>query len=141
MNAETETISTVLTTELIETSKDLNGVFATANVNYTFRTHYVDTASQTYGIEQLICSILCEHNAAFPSGSESSSLRSVVIAGSMFFAEIENEVRRQFGEDRYPAATLRNYLRGRAKKVGKVKLICDEDPSGRKPRTKYFIAE
>jgi len=135
----------VLSREIVDTSHDLNNLFASAgNVHKFVRTHYVDTKTGTYGIESLIKSILKSNGALFPVGIESTEYRTIAIKSAMFVAEIIKEVQATFGIERYPAQTIHNYLSTFAKtKFGKIKLTNNEDNLRKccKPRCKYYVIE
>jgi hypothetical protein len=140
---ETKQMVADLAETIIDTSKDLNNILASGKVQFCFRSHYVDTKNDVHGIEQLIYAILKANGSVFPSRSEDGNFSKVVKAGSMFFADIENEVHKAFGFERYPATTLRVYLAGKAKNVHRIQLTGEED-QGRicpKPRAKYYFAE
>lgn len=141
--SESKEMVASMATEIIDTSKDLNSVLATGKVNLLVRTHYVDTANEIYGVEQLIRSILKANGSIFPPESEQGELRQIVIAGAMFFADIEAEVRRVFGANRYPAVTLRVYLTQKTKDIHTIQLRGNEDTSRTcpKPRAKYYLVE
>jgi len=131
--------------EIVDTSRDLNNLFASAgNVHNFVRAHYVDTASGTYGIESLIASILKSRNAIFPNGIEATEFRKVAISSAMYASEIIAAVQDTFGKERYPYATVHSYLSYfMKKKVGKIKLSNKEDSARPccKPRTKFYLVE
>ena len=133
--------------EIVDTSRDVNNLFASAgNVHNFVRAHYVDTSTGTYGIESLIASILAANNSVFPAGIETTEFRNVAISASMFASEIIAAVRVTFGKERYPDATIYSYLAHfmlKSGRVGKIKLKNSEDSMRNccKPRTKYYLVE
>ena len=132
---------------ILPTERALNAVFAAKGIDFIFRTHYVNVTAGICGIEQLVKSILVKRGAVFASGTENGNLRAVAVAGAMFKSEIESEVRKAFGVNRYPETTLRVILGNSKFKSGQgpdngirqIQLTAREDASGRKPRAKYFI--
>jgi hypothetical protein len=133
--------------ELVDTARDTNNVLqAAGNVHYFVRSHYVDVASGTYGIESLIAAILAANGSIFPAGIEETEFRKVAIAGAMFTTEIIAKVRETFGSERYPDSTILSFLAHfmlKNKRVGKLKLKGAEDQgrTSAKPRVKYYLIE
>ena len=143
--------------EVISGSKDINNFLsASGKVAPVFHTHFTDMESGKNGIANLIAKILIENDAVFPRDIENTELRSIAIASAMLTSEIMAQVEEQFkcGSNRYPQATIENYLsvfmfRQTGKhlskvKVGKIQLTKTEDVSRKcpKPRCKwYLIAE
>ena len=127
--------------------KNANGILNDMNVALPFRTHYVNIATGANGIELLIASILENKNAVNVNGVESTALRNVAIkTSSMFASDIIAAVRKQFGFDRYPDATVFQYLSVnmvRNGTVGKIKLsnVEDKNRSSFKPRVKYYLVK
>ncbi len=138
-----------LSNDVIETSRDLNNVFeSAANVHKLVRTHYVDMATGTYGIESLIASILIANNAFFPLGIEKGEHREIALANAMTSDSIVEKVISKFGNERYPKQTIRNYLSTymmKKGKVGKIQMTTKEDKNwqseSRKPRCKFYMVE
>lgn len=127
--------------DILANSMDTNNILASGNVKFAFRSHYVNTANNVNGIEQLIKSILTDNGSIFVSEIEKSSMRKIAIAGSMFTEDIISIVRENFGVDRYPDATIKMYLSKFAKGIAKFQLQNNED-SGRdccRPRCKYYL--
>lgn len=127
--------------EILATSQDLNAILATGGIRKLVMTHYVNTEKEIAGIEQLVRSILQSHGATFPKDSHLTEMRSIVINGGMFLNEIESEVRKAFGFERYPSVTLRVYLSQRMKDICTAQLTSVEDATGKRPRRKYYLAE
>lgn len=129
--------------------QDMNNLLASVQTPYAFRTHYVNMVNGVMGIEQMIVAILVGNQAVYPAGIENSALRNIAIGNSMFASEIIEIVRNEFGFDRYPDATIYQYLsvtmmRKTAKlKIGKIKLTNAEDKNRPccKPRTKFYLVE
>jgi hypothetical protein len=122
--------------------KAINATLATKETPLAFRAHYVK--GNVNGIEQLITKILTKHNAVNPAGIESSNMRNIGIAQSMFASEVIAAVRKEFGYDRYPDATIYQYLSVNMVKnesIARIKLTNNEDSSREccKPRTKFYL--
>ena len=149
----TETLPTQLvqdlSPEILTGLQDTNNLFAQIPVALKFRTHYVSTATGVCGIEELIAKILTDANATFANGIEKTSFRSLAISQALFVSDIIASVREAFGADRYPDATIHQYLSvfmtsKKAKcKVGKIKLTNIEDKNREccKPRTKFYLVQ
>lgn len=136
--------------EIVDTSRDLNNVLASAgNVHNFVRAHYIDASTGVYGIERLIAQILKENGAIFPGGIEETEFRGMAILAGMFASEIVAIVQETFGTERYPAATIHCYLSTEMtkatsqNKIGKIKLKNHEDSNRPcfKPRTKFYLLE
>ena len=110
-----------------------------------FRTHYVNAKTGAKGIEQLIVSILNKNGAMAIVGIESTNHRQIAIkTQSMFANDIISAVRKEFGTDRYPDATILQYLSVtmfKAGIVGKIQLSNVEDKNRNcfRPRNKFYI--
>lgn len=135
-----------LSPEILTTLADTNNLFAQIGVPLAFRTHYVSTENGVNGIEQLIAKILTDANAVFTAGIETTEFRSLAIAQSLFVSEIIASVRNVFGSDRYPDATIHQYLSvfmTKNKSVSKIKLtnVEDKNRSCCKPRTKFYLVQ
>ena len=144
---ETETtLSAVaaMASTIVDTSRDINNILASGNVKRLVRTHYIDTANDIAGIEQLIESILRANGAIHPDGAEHTAMRNVVLASAMLYAEIETAVRKAFGPDRYvDTSTIYVYLNGKGTAFRSVQMTGTED-KGRtscKPRSRYYLSE
>ena len=129
--------------EIVSASRDLNNVLESGEVAYAFRTHYVDTKNDIHGIEQLIESILATRGAIAPRNAHETAMRDIVIGASLYFHEIESEVRKAFGRERYTDSTLRVYLAKKAKNIVNFQLTGMEDAerTSPKPRAKYYLVE
>ena len=147
---ETKQNAIALSADVVATSIDLNQVQADAQSEWQFRAHYVDLAKGDKGDKPLICRILKEQQAVFPRHAESTALRPIVVATSLFASEILERKEAIFGPNRYNANTIQCDLRTLRLKgiVAMVKLSPAEDanrPSGKngqiKPRRKYFLLE
>lgn len=142
MNETNKQTISDMSEDILATSQDLNAILASGDVNINFRTHFVDTARNITGIEQLIRTILTENGAIFPKDSHLSEMRNVVIAKAMTTKDIEKQVRKCFGFERYPNVTLRVYLSTRMKDVCMIPLSGIEDPTAKtRPHRKYYLAE
>jgi hypothetical protein len=117
--------------EILQNSQDINGALTeTGKVRAVFHTHFADVSNDIYGIEKLIADILTQAQAVFPRGIESTELRTIAVAASLFTQDIEDEVIRRFtaGSIRYPLQTIKNYLGAFGKgKVIKIQLTNAED--------------
>ena len=140
---ETKQNLTAMSQDILATSQDLNAILASGDIKINFRTHYVDTAKEIYGIEQLMVAILTENGAIFPRDSHLSEMRNVVIAKSMRIKDIEKQVRQCFGFERYTFNTLKMYLKRELKDlVCKVELTKTEDSTAKtRPHCRYYLAE
>lgn len=127
--------------ELIDGARDRNNVMATGKVEFCFRDHYVNPSDGTMGIQELIRKTLLDAGAVFPNGAENTSMRSIVISKALVMNALESKIRAEFGADRYPMATLRTMLTDRMQDVVSVQLTKAEDPTGKKPRTCYYIVQ
>jgi hypothetical protein len=136
--------------EVVDTSIDLNNITKSGGVNtFVFGCHYIDLKTGACGIKQLLHAILASRGYSHPQGAEKTALRPIVIAGSMFYSDLENEVRRAFcvAGIRYPKNTLRVYLANskneKDNKIQSIQLLGTEDATrtSPKPRAKYFLAE
>ena len=143
-STKVNTFSKTITATLSQT----NGLLASVNVALPFRTHYINVKTGEMGIEDLINSILENRNAVYPANIGATSFRSVAIGNSMFASDVISQVRKIFGADRYPDATIYQYLSVfmfKQNKIGKIKLSNIEDknrPSNCfKPRIKFFIIQ
>ncbi len=141
-----ETKNETLANEVLTVSQDLNETLAeTGEVKFLFRSHYVDLATGEMGIESLIRGILIAGGCVHPAGMENTARRSIVVRQSMFASEVIAEVRKAFGEDRYPDKTIAAYLsckNARATvRFGGVALTKEEDYTRicKRPRTKYYV--
>jgi hypothetical protein len=131
-----------LSSDILATSQDLNAILASGGIKKLVMSHYVDTAKELAGIEQLLVAILTENGAVFPKDSHLTAMRRIVIGGSMTLKAIESEVRKAFGFERYPQSTLRTYLcRELKNKVCSVKLSKNEATYKTRPCRKYYLAE
>ena len=152
MQSQAEAIA--LNPETMQAARDLNGTLTQSGaIRNVFFAHYADMSTGESGIADLICLILREHDAIFPKGVESTELRPIAVAGSMFTSEILAEVQARFtaGSTRYPLETVKHYLsttlrEGKAQAgpvaiVGKIQLQGCEDSNRtcRRPRCKYYL--
>jgi len=108
----------------------LNSALNSEQVPLEFRAHYVNVTENVMGIEQLIAQILKTNGATN-------------VAGAMFFSEIEASVRKSFGANRYPKASLYTYLIQRMPYVSSVQLsgVEDKGRTSPRPRKKFYLAE
>lgn len=144
MNEKTKSNLAEMSADILATSQDLNAILATGGIKMLVRTHYVNTEREIAGIEQLIRAILQDNGAVFPRDSHLSEMRPIVLAKAMRLKEIENEVRKAFGNERYvDCSTLRVYLNSRMSDVCTIKQTAKEDKGHYKtrPNRKYYLAE
>jgi hypothetical protein len=159
-NNEIDQTAVAMQCDLLSNTQDINNVLSTANnVSPLFMGHYFNMESGEHGIETLIMEILRSNDSVFKASVsfdskgkhehyKDNSLRSVVIAHSMFTEDIIFQVQSRFtaGSKRYPYVTIHAYLSmfmQKAGTVGKVKLTNAEDKPRPcfKPRCKWFIIE
>ncbi len=142
--------------EMLSAVQDGNNVLTTGQVKSTFQGHAFNMESGKHGIANLIAEILTEREAIFAKGIETTELRPVAIAASMFTEEIIAEVQHRFsaGTTRYPYNTIHMYLsvfmRDSGKhslanlpRVRKIKLSNEEDKPRKsaKPRGKWYLIQ
>ena len=143
--------------DLLGNAQDIGNVLTTAeNVQPAFMPHAFNMVTGLHGVANLIADILTEREAMFARGIESTELRKVAIAASMFASEVIAEVQARFaaGTSRYPYETIHMYLsvfmnheNKHALKglpsVAKIKLTNAEDKPRPcyKPRTKYYLVQ
>jgi hypothetical protein len=143
MNEKTKSNLVGMSDDILATSQDLNAILASGGVKVNFYTHYVNAEKEINGIEQLIRTILTENGAIFPKDSHLSEMRTVVVSKAMRIKDIEKEVRRHFGFERYTFNTLKMYLKRELKdRVCKIELTKAEDPTAKtRPHCRYYLAE
>lgn len=134
-----------LTDQTIETCQAVNNTLDTAGVRAHFQAHYANAKLGVYGVMDLVRDILREAQAEFPRGIESTELRKIAVAASMFTSEILAEVERRFaaGASRYKAQAVKNCLSTYGKQDGtiaSIKLSNEEDQPREcsKPRFKWY---
>lgn len=135
--------------ELLGNAQDIGNVLTTAqNVAPIFMPHAFNMATGLHGVANLIAEILAEREAVFPSGIETTELRTVAIAAGMFASEIIAEVQARFaaGTKRYPSQTVHAYLSifmHKQGRIGKIKLTSAEDKERKccKPRIKWYLVQ
>jgi hypothetical protein len=142
--------------EIVEQSTELNELFEEGDVQYAFRTHYVDSVNEVYGLEQMMVVIMTTLGASNPDTdyyraddhhADDHPMRAIAIGNSVYADEIIAMVRATFagGEERYPNKSIREYLSGKKKmkNVRSIRLTGDEDQPRHcpVPRCKYYIAE
>ena len=137
-----------LCANVLESGKDSNNVLSVAGIPPVFQTHVFNVESGKHGVKNLIVEILTENGATFPSGTEATELRPIVIAASMMASEIKSEVDRRFaaGSSRYPYATVHQYLSVFMVNEGtvcKFKMTSKEDFKRHcnKPRSRYYLKQ
>ncbi len=143
MNEKTKSNLAEMSQDILATSQDLNAILATGEIKKLVMTHYVNTEREIAGIEQLIRAILQDNGAVFPRDSHLSEMRQIVLAKAMRLKEIESEVRKCFGWERYPQSSLRVYLNAKMADVCTIKQTAQEDKGHYKtrPNRKYYLAE
>jgi hypothetical protein len=133
---------------LLNNSKDINNTLTVSKITRSiFHTHYANMETSEFGIGDLICKILRSNDACFSLAIETSELRNIAIAGSMFTEQILEKVKEIFtaGSIRYPEKTVRATLSVtlfKLKKIGKIQLTNKEDEEREccKPRCKWYLA-
>lgn len=161
-NTDATTEAKAMSGDILDNFRVINGYAKVAHTTRNiFHTHFLDVATGECGIADLIRRILRENNSVFKaqvkndSGElipiESSELRPIAIAGSMFTSEIIAEVQKRFtaGTIRYPAKTIKAYLSVHLAgekgdhTVGKIQLFNHEDSQRdcSKPRCKWYLVQ
>jgi hypothetical protein len=106
----------------------------------------VNVKTGVNGIENLVIDILQNNNAVFAKDVAASPLRNMAICQAMFISDIIANVRKQFGFDRYPDATIYtvvSVLMVKSGLVGKITLSNVEDKNRNccRPRAKFFLIQ
>jgi hypothetical protein len=127
-------------------AKANNAKFDNKEVPFVYRNHYVNTKTGVNGIENLIVDILQNNNAVFAKDVAASPLRNMAICQAMFISEIIASVRKQFGFDRYPDATIYTVVSVLMVKSGLVSKIAlsnieDKNRDCCRPRAKFFLIQ
>ena len=127
-------------------AKANNAKFDNKDVPLVYRNHYVNVKTGINGIENLVIDILQNNNAVFAKDIAATPLRNMAISQAMFISEIIDEVRKQFGFDRYPDATIYtvvSVLMIKSGLVGKITLSNVEDKNREccRPRSKFFLIQ
>ena len=142
---EAKALAIALTDETIETARALNNTLATAEVRPHFQAHYANAKLDVYGIMALVRDILREAQAEFPRGIESTELRQIAVAASLFTSDILAEVQTRFaaGSTRYKVQSVKNCLSTYGKldgTIGRIQLTPSEDQPRpcSKPRFKWY---
>ena len=135
-----------LATGLLDNAQENNNIFADKKVPLVYRNHYVNVKTGVNGIENLVIDILQNNNAVFAKDIAATPLRNMAISQAMFISEIIDEVRKQFGFDRYPDATIYtvvSVLMFKSGLVGKIALSNVEDKNREccRPRSKFFLIQ
>jgi hypothetical protein len=128
VNAETIAFLSSIAGEVLSKAIDDNSLFAGANVHFLYRDHHNDLSDGTYGIGALIIRTLKQRGA-------------YSLEKSLTFRQIENKVRKCFGWDRYPTATLRTYLKQKlAQVVVTVRIKKGQPMAVKGARVRYYLA-
>jgi hypothetical protein len=148
MNIETDekTAAIELSQTVIETSRDINNTLTTAGVRAHYQAHYANAQLDICGILALVKDILRASQAEFPRGIETTELRKIAVAASMFTSEILAEVEKRFaaGGLRYKIQAVKNVLSTYGKdEIGKITLTNSEDKPRdcAKPRCKWYLIQ
>ena len=128
----------------ISNAKANNKFFGKNEVPLVYRNHYVNTKTDVFGIENLIIDILEKNKAVFAKDVAATPSRNIAIAQSLYISEIIASVRKTFGFDRYPDATIYtvvSVLMVKSGLVGKIVLSNVEDKNREccRPRAKFFL--
>ena len=133
---------------VLANGQDANNVMTVAGIPPVFQTHVFNVETGAHGVKNLIVEILTEREAVFPSGTENTELRPIVLAASMLASEVKAEVDRRFaaGSSRYPYATVHQYLSVFMVKEGtvcKFQMTTKEDSERHccKPRSRYYLKQ
>jgi hypothetical protein len=132
--------------ETVEASQAINNTLKTAGVRAHFQTHYANALLDVYGILCLVKDILRDKQAEFPRGIETTELRKIAVAASLFTSEILAEVENRFaaGGSRYKIQAVKNVLSTYGKnEIGKITLTNEEDQPREcsKPRCKWYLIQ
>jgi hypothetical protein len=130
----------------IANAKANNKFFDKKDIPFIYRNHYVNVKTGVNGIENLVIDILQNNNAVFAKDVAASPLRNMAICQAMFISDIIANVRKQFGFDRYPDATIYtvvSVLMVKSGLVGKITLSNVEDKNRNccRPRAKFFLIQ
>lgn len=141
-----------LSAETIAASKGVNNTLeTTGKVKASYGTHYANTELDIYGIQQLVCEILRANESVFSRGIESTEiesteLRHIAIAASMFTSDIIATVNEAFADAgmRYKPQAVKNVLSTYGKDlIVKITLTNNEDQPRpcSKPRAKWYLIQ
>ena len=133
-----------MSAEIVDTCKAVNNTLSVAGVRAHFQAHYANAELDVYGILALVKDILREAQAEFPRGLETTELRKIAVAASMFTKDILREVENRFaaGGFRYKVQAVKNCLSTYGKgEIGKINLTNTEDQPREcdKPRCKWYL--
>jgi hypothetical protein len=116
------------------------------NVRNIFQNHIVDMVTGENGCMAMICRILKERGAEFPSGIETTELRQIALSASMTAVELKEEIDRRFsaGSTRHPLSSIQAFLGvhlyKKQGKVGKIKMTSHEDRNCKtRPAVKWYL--
>lgn len=136
--------------ETLRTCRKVNrNLTETQQVSPLFQTHFVDVASDAFGMRGLIRLILKTNGAIWREGINTPSDRAAAIAASMYTEDITAQARIRFtaGSTRYPRSSLMACLGQEMLKrgeVGRIQLSGEEDSKRPKacsrPRCKWYLA-
>ena len=143
---ETKALAVAMSGETIEASQAVNNTLTTAGVRAHYQAHYANAQLDVCGILALVKDILREAQAEFPRGIETTELRKIAVAASMFTAEILAKVEERFaaGGLRYKIQAVKNVLSTYGKdEIGKITLTNSEDKPRdcAKPRCKWYLIQ
>ena len=131
---------------LLDNAQENNNIFADKQVPFVYRNHYVNVKTGVNGIENLVIDILQNNNAVFTKDIAATGLRKMAISQSLYISEIIEQVRSQYGFDRYPDATIYtvvSVLMIKSGLVGKIAMSNVEDKNREccRPRAKFFLIQ
>jgi len=128
--------------------REINAILASVKTPLAFRAHYVKNGVN--GVAQLIEKLMEKRGAINALGAELGKLRSIALVQSVFVSDIIADIRKEFGFDRYPDATIYQYLSVKmnqgekgSKKVATIILSNVEDKNRKakneRPRRKFYL--
>src|ERR1700693_3427153 len=88
INIEAKTEAVAMSDITVDTCKEVNNTLTVAGVRPHFQAHYANAKPEVFGIMDLVKDILEEAQAVFPIGIETSALRNIAIAASLFTYQI-----------------------------------------------------
>ena len=120
-------------------------LMAGMDIPLTFRPHVsVSIETAKHGIKYLIESILVRNDCVMPEWDGNGHEREKYFAHSMTSEDIISAVRREFGFDRYPDASIHTFLSVfmvRRGMVGKFRMTKEEDSNRacKVPRCRFYL--
>jgi hypothetical protein len=141
---ETKAEAIAKSSEIVQTSQDINNTLEVQGTRAFFGTHYANAELDVFGIVALVKHVLRENDSVFGRGIEKTELRQIAVAGSMFTNDIVAAVGTLFANAgmRYKPQAVKNVLSTYAKgEIVKIALSNSEDKPRpcSKPRAKWYL--